>query len=51
MGEDPVELMRQLSKEREPAYVKADEKVDTDRATAAQVANDVVRLAQTRAGW
>lgn len=51
MGEDPVERMRQLSKEREPAYLKADEKVDTDRATPAQVATDVVRLAQTRAGW
>jgi len=51
MGEDPVERMRQLSREREPAYLKADEKVDTDRATPAQVATDVVRLAQTRAGW
>jgi len=51
MGEDPVERMRQLLKEREAAYLKADEKVDTDRATAAQVATDVVRLAQTRAGW
>jgi shikimate kinase len=51
MGQDPVEQMRQLSKERETAYVKADEKVDTDRATPAQVASEVVRLAQIRAGW
>ena len=50
-GENQVDRMRQLLKEREPAYLKADEKVDTDRKTAAQVAAEVVRLAQTRAGW
>jgi shikimate kinase len=50
-GENPVERMRQLLKEREPAYLKADEKIDTDRKTAAQVTTEVVRLAQTRAGW
>jgi len=51
MGEDPVERMRQLLKEREPAYLQAHEKVDTDRKTAPQVAADVVRLAQSGAGW
>ncbi|HXQ28980.1 MAG TPA: shikimate kinase [Gemmatimonadales bacterium] len=51
MGEDPVALMRQLSKERGPAYQQADETVDTDRKTAVQVAAEVVRLAQKAAGW
>ena len=51
MGEDPVERMRQLLKEREPAYLHAHENVDTDRSTAPKVAAEVVRLAQTRAGW
>jgi shikimate kinase len=50
-GESPVERMRQLSKEREPAYTQAHDTIDTDRKTAAQVAGDVVRLAQTKAGW
>ena len=51
MGDDPVEQMRQLVKEREPAYLLADEKVDTDRSAPRQVAAAVVTLAQTRAGW
>ena len=51
LGEDPVARMRQLSKERGPAYQQADETVDTDRKTAAQVALEVVRLAQRGAGW
>lgn len=50
-GEGPAERMRQLLKERDAAYALAHEKVDTDRKTAAQVAADVVRLAQTMAGW
>jgi shikimate kinase len=50
-GEGPVERMRQLIKEREPAYALAHETIDTDRKTPAQVAADVVRLAQTKAGW
>ena len=50
-GESPVERMRQLIKEREPAYAQAHEKIDTDKRTAAQVAADVIRLAQTKAGW
>lgn len=51
MGGDPVAQMRQLAKERGPAYQQADETVDTDRKTAAQVAADVVSLAQRAAGW
>ena len=50
-GEDPVARMRQLLKEREPSYLKADAVVDTDRKTEQQVAAEVTRLAQSRAGW
>ena len=51
MGEDPVARMRQLLKEREPFYQQAHSQVDTDRQGADQVAIEVVRLAQTSAGW
>jgi shikimate kinase len=51
MGQDPEERMRALAKEREPFYQQADAKVETDKKTAEQVAGEVVRLAQTSAGW
>ncbi|PYP74795.1 MAG: shikimate kinase [Gemmatimonadetes bacterium] len=51
MGEDPVARMRNLLKERAEFYEKAHAQVDTERKAAAQVADEVVRLAQTRAGW
>jgi shikimate kinase len=51
MGEDPEARMRALLKERESFYMRANANVDTDRKTANQVAADVVRLAQTNAGW
>ena len=51
IGEDPVARMRQLQKEREPFYREAHAQVDTDRQTTAQVAREVVRLAQSSAGW
>jgi shikimate kinase len=51
MGEDPMARMRQLLKERESSYLKADAAVDTDRRTPEQVAGEVVRLAQRSAGW
>src|SRR2546430_10793742 len=44
IGEDPVERMRQLLKERERAYLEAHEKVDTDRKTAAEVDRKSTRL-------
>ena len=50
-GDSPAERMRQLLKERDASYAQAHEKIDTDRKTPAQVATDVVRLAQTMAGW
>ena len=51
MGDDPEAQMRVLSKEREPFYLKADAKVETDKKTPEQVVGEVVRLAQTSAGW
>ena len=51
MGEDPLERMRQLMKDRDPFYLKADAQVQTDRLTPQQVASEVVRLAQSGAGW
>jgi shikimate kinase len=51
LGEDPVARMRLLLKEREPFYLKAHAKLDTDRHAAEQVASEVVRLAQSSAGW
>ncbi len=51
VGEDPVGRMRTLLKEREAAYLLAHETVDTDRKTPLQVAGEVTRLAQSKAGW
>jgi shikimate kinase len=51
IGEDPVVRMRQLQKDREPFYRAAHAAVDTDRKAPSQVANEVVRLAQSSAGW
>jgi shikimate kinase len=51
MGENPVARMRTLLTERGGFYEKAHAQVDADRKSAAQVAAEVVRLAQTRAGW
>lgn len=51
MGEDPEARMRALIKEREPFYARADAKVETDRKSVEQVVTEVVRLAQTSAGW
>ena len=51
VGEDPVEVMRQLLKEREPYYVQADCEVKSDVKPAAQVADEIVALAKEHAGW
>ena len=51
IGEDRVARMRQLQKEREPFFREAHAQVDTDRKTPPQVASEVVRLAQSSAGW
>ena len=51
MGADPVEQMRELFKAREPFYELADATVQTEAKTPDQLASEVVRLAQTSAGW
>jgi len=51
MGEDPMARTRQMLKDREPFYLKAHTQLDTERKTAEAVALEVVRLAQTTAGW
>ena len=49
-GESPVERMRHLMKEREASYAQAHQAIDTERKTPAQVAADVVRLANNHGG-
>lgn len=51
MGGDPLDLMRDLLRDREVAYREADATVDTDGRSAADVAAEVVRLARAQAGW
>ena len=51
VGEDPVETMRQLLKERESFFLQADCEVKADIKNAAQVAEEILALAHERAGW
>ena len=51
MGGDSETQMRELLKAREPFYKQAHSTVQTEGRNAEQVAVDVVRLAQTGAGW
>jgi shikimate kinase len=51
MGGDPVEQMRELFTTRDPFYAKADATVLTEAKTVEKVADEVLRLAQTSAGW
>ena len=51
MGDDPVARMRELYTARDPFYAKADATVLTEAKSAENVAAEVVKLAQTGAGW
>jgi len=51
MGDDPVARMRELFTTRDPLYAKADATVLTEAKSAESVAAEVVKLAQTSAGW
>ena len=51
MGEDPLGRMKTLLEEREASYRQADAVVETDRHTADQVTAELLRLAETQAGW
>ena len=48
---DPLERMRQLMKEREPWYTRADLEVKNDHRPAEAAADEIVQAARTRAGW
>jgi shikimate kinase len=50
VGENPVEQMRNLLKEREPFFTLADAEVKNER-TAEAAADEVVALAKAKAGW
>ena len=51
MGDDPLARMRELYTTRDPFYAKADATVLTEAKSAENVAAEVVKLAQTSAGW
>ena len=50
-GADPVERVKALLAAREPYYKLADYEIATDGKKAADVAEDVVRLARLQGGW
>ncbi len=51
VGDDPVERMRQLLRDREPYYLRAQTEVKADVKTPPQLAEEIVALARTHAGW
>ncbi|HXG98043.1 MAG TPA: shikimate kinase [Gemmatimonadales bacterium] len=51
MGDDPLARMRELFVQRDPFYAKADATVLTEAKSAENVVAEVVKLAQTGAGW
>jgi shikimate kinase len=51
MGDDPLARMKELFTARDPYYAKADATVLTEAKSAENVVAEVVRLAQTSAGW
>jgi shikimate kinase len=51
VGEDPVEKMRTLLKEREPFYRQAHAEVRADTRPPNAIAEEVLVLARERAGW
>ncbi len=50
-GEDPVERMRQLLKEREPVYSQATAELKADVKSPATLADEIVLLAKEKGGW
>jgi shikimate kinase len=51
IGEDPVERMRLLLKDREAFYAQADIELKADVKPAAALAEEIVQLAHSAAGW
>jgi len=50
-GADPVERVKVLLAAREPYYKLADYEIAADGKQAADVAEEVVRLARLQGGW
>ncbi|MGH7497685.1 MAG: shikimate kinase, partial [Gemmatimonadales bacterium] len=50
-GVDPVQRMRVILEEREPFYRLADHEVSSGTKGAPEVAQEVIQLARTHAGW
>ena len=50
-GDDPLARMRELFTARDPYYAKANATVQTEAKSAESVAAEVVKLAQSSAGW
>ncbi len=51
VGEDPVERMRQLLKEREPVYNQAALELKADVKSPATLADEIVMVAREKGGW
>lgn len=51
VGQDPVEVMRQLLKEREPFYSQAEAELKADVKSQATLAEEIAVLAREKAGW
>ncbi len=51
VGDDPVGHMRELLKEREPFYTKADAEIKNDVKTPEAAADEIIALARQHAGW
>jgi shikimate kinase len=51
VGDDPVERMRQLLKDREPYYLHAEFEVKADVKPPAAIADEIVVAARERAEW
>jgi shikimate kinase len=50
-GMDPLQRMRDLLQDREPFYVQAHHRVQTESSGPEAVANQVVELARRHGGW
>lgn len=50
-GEDPVEQMRQLLRQREPFYLQADHEVKADVKSPEALVGEIVAVLRERADW
>jgi shikimate kinase len=50
-GQDPVVRMRELLRDREPFYARAQVELKADRGTPELIAKEIAKVARERAGW